>query len=844
MSNVFLVLTGKWQFKQYPAHARRMRDLDEQDWLTTQRPCSIFNSLIEAGQINEADLYANPENYTWVSKKPWVYSKTFDANAELLRSDRTDLIFEGLDTIASVWLNEKLIAKTNDMFIPYRFDVTKLLKPTNNRLLVKFEPAEAAGRKLMERYGSFSELDFINPCRVYVRKAQHQFGWDFCPALPGCGIWRTARLEGIRKARLADIHIRTIEANSEYADVKITVKLDIAAKKNFLCKLAVSGHCTDVTQDLNFERSGNIQSAVIRIQNPALWWPKHYGRQNLYQLGAELFCDDEPIDTAAKKFGIRTVKLNRSPDKHGENFQFEINGRAVYAGGANWIPVSIFAGQVKKTDYEKLLQMVVDANINIIRVWGGGYYEKDEFYELCDKLGIMVWQDFPFTCAYYPDRQWFLDKIKTEAAAAIKKLRNYACLVLWCGNNEIDWMHYAAALGKGKKFYGKAIYHKLLPKLLAELDPDRDYIPSTPLGPEKNENDPNSGTVHRWDVWSLYAPVRDYLQPAHKLPRFVAEFGFASLPNTHTIKSFCPAEQLHLGSGIIEKHNYQLDGISRLYRYLADLFGTAKDLEEFVYLSQLTQARACKTFVEYLRAHPQRNHGVLFWQFNDCFPAISWSATDYLKRPKALYYYARRFFAPLLVTAVPQYTQQKLLTPAGLTSLNAIVINNTANPLTAALSCTLMDLLGNIIDQVRLPVSIGPFASSVSFKLPGEMTHPDSPNHCCLRLVVEKHGRKIAENLFFYAPDKYINWPVPRIDEQLAPINQRQWKLRLTSNVLAKDVQISTSPPAKLSDNFFDLMPKAAYEVTIDTEETNSDSGALAPAIQLRTLNCPDDSSS
>jgi beta-mannosidase len=835
MSQTTLALTGKWEFKEYPLSARRMRDLDAADWLQTNVPNSIFASLVEAGQIKQSDIDTSPEEFSWVSEKPWVYRKIFDVPPELLNSSRVDLVFEGLDTVASIWLNEKLIARTNNMFISFRFDVTQYLKPKDNSLLVKFEPAVEYAKKLMNRYTIFSESDFRNPYRVYIRKAQYQFGWDFCPALPGCGIWRPVRLEGIKKAKLADLHIRTVDCNQLYADIKITAELETVIKEKFRCRLTLSCNDQKTEHDLIFNPDEDSHSTVIRIEKPFLWRPAGYGQQPLYQLDVQLLSDNELIDRTQKKFGIRMVKLNRSLDEHGENFQFEVNGQPIFAKGANWVPASIFAGSVTSSDYEKLLYAAAESHINMFRVWGGGYYETEKFYELCDQLGIMVWQDFMFACAYYPDRPWFLEEVKKEAITIIKQLRNHPCLVLWCGNNEIDWMHKTAKLGRSKKFYGKAIYHQLLPQLLAELDPDTNYIPTTPLSEKSRLKTARQITTHQWDVWSGYKHVRHYLCPPQNIPRFVTEFGLQSLPTVDTVKNFCPPDQLHIGSYSIEKHNYQLDGNSRLYRYMADLFGTAEDLDQFAYLSQITQARAVKTYVEYLRAYSLKNYGVLFWQFNDCCPAISWSAIDCYKEPKALYYYAKRFFSKLLITAVPEFELKADISPR-LQSISIVAINDSNQPVTAAISCRLIDLFGNILDQVVFPTVIGPFSTSSPLKLPKAIITPAHPDKSALHLLMDKDGKKMAENLFFYLPDKYIDWPEVKIASRLSQIAEKQWKLKLNSNTLAKDVQISTNPLAHLTDNFIDLLPNSSYEIIIDSAIPSTFSEP-ENAICLRSVN-------
>ena len=832
MPKAALDLTGAWEFKQYPPSARRMRDLDSADWQQTNVPSSIFTSLIETGQIESSQIKANPENFAWVSEKPWIYRKIFDAPDELLNCGRVELVFEGLDTIASIWLNDKLVAKTNNMFIPFRFDVTELLKPRNNTLLVKFDPPSKYAKRLMDRYTTFESL-LGYPERVYIRKAQYQFGWDWCPALPGCGIWRPVRLEGVEKAKLADLHIRTIDCNEEFADVRIAVELDTLSEANFDCRLDLSCREQKIRHELTFNPGEHSHSTVIHIKKPFLWWPLGYGKQPLYQLDVQLSSDGQIIDQIKKRFGIRTVKLNHSRKTGSKRFQFEINGQAVYAKGADWIPACIFAGTAANNDYQKLLQAAVEANMNMLRIWGGGYYEADEFYELCNELGIMVWQDFMFACAYYPDRKWFAKEVKVEATTIIKRLRNHPCLVLWCGNNEIDWLHNIGRLGKSKKFYGKAIYHQLLPQLVAELDHDKNYIPTTPLGTKETFKTGRTLTKHQWEIWSRHAPVRNYICQPENTPPFVAEFGMQSLPPIETVKTFCPTEKLNVGNHQLEKHNYQVDGNSRIYRYIGDLFSPAQNVEQLVYLSQVMQARGIKTYVEHLRAHKSRNSGVLFWQFNDCCPAISWSAIDYTRRPKALFYYAKRFFSDLLITVVSAAAKAQNNLQPKLEPSNVVVINDSPDPVTATLNCQLIDLSGDVLDHVSFPIAIAPLSTSTVPKLPRSFIRPNDPENSVLHVTLDKEGAKITQNSFFYLPDKHINWPEPQITKSLKQVTDRQWKLKLKSDVIAKDVQVNLTVKSKLSDNFIDLMPQDEIGITINCEQEVS---LVESELQLRCL--------
>jgi beta-mannosidase len=809
MTRKSLDLTGEWQFKEFPILARRMRELESTGWHDCNVPGSIFNSLIQARLIDEAELYASPEKFTYISEKPWVYKKIFDVPEEILQADRIELVFDGLDTLTNIWLNEKLIAKTSNMFIPHRFDVTKLLKAKANSLVVKFEPAEEYAKNLMDRYTKFAETDFINPHRVYIRKAQYQFGWDFCPSLAGCGIWQPVSLEAFNKAKIDDIHIATVDCNKEYADIKIAIKLDTILNEDFSCKLNIYDDKQKIEQILEFRAGEDFHSTVIRVDNLKLWSPAGYGEPNLYKINTELLCGGQTIDSHRTSFGIRIVKLNRSEKER--KFQFEINGQPVYVRGANWVPPTLFAGSVTESDYENLLTAAADANINMLRVWGGGYYETERFYRLCDKLGIMVWQDFMFACGYYPDRGWFTKDIEAEAASIIKRLRNHPCLTIWCGNNEIDRMHYKNEMGKGKKFYGKAIFHKLLPCLVSELDPAIPYISTTPLGNKDSFKNDRTLTTHQWDIWSGHKPVREYRCSPEDTPAFVTEFGLQSMPSFETIEKLCAPQTPRLGSFRVEKQNYQIDGNSQLYRYVADLFGPVENTEKFTYYSQITQARAAKTYVEHLRAS-NRNAGVLFWQFNDCWPAITWSAIDFYKEPKALYYYAKRFFAKVLVTA----------------------INDTDQPITATLKCTLTDLHGNIIDDITFPLTVAPFGTSVTMRLPRIFTHPENPEKTALHLLMEKEGVKIAENLLLYLPDKFIDWPRITIEKHLTKITDSLWKIKLKSNAIAKDVQIKSAPDVRYSDNFIDLLADSEYEININSHLKNFQPQST---LQLRAVN-------
>jgi beta-mannosidase len=562
-------------------------------------------------------------------------------------------------------------------------------------------------------------------------------------------------------------------------------------------------------------------SAVMRIKDPHLWFPRGLGDQPLYQLDAELVDADRRADRRSAAFGIRTVNLNRKSDKTGESFEFQINDRPVYARGANWIPLSLFPGSPSPQQYENLLTAARDANMNMLRVWGGGYYEDDLFYELCDKFGIMVWQDFMFACSYYPDRQWFLNEVTTEATQTVERLRNHPSIVLWCGNNEIDWLHEKQIMGTGKKFHGKSIFHKLMPQIVAENDPDRPYIPSTPFGPPKDANTPRAGTVHQWDVWAFHAPSRSLTDPSNPVPRFVTEFGIQSAPSMHVIKRILAPDRMKPAALELEKHDYHLDGVNRLWRYLTELFPPQTDIGKYVYVTQLAQARQVTAYIEYLRANSIKNRGVLFWQLNDCCPAISWSAVDCLNQRKALYHYVTRAFADVLVTVVPEYETSRANVAPQVAALSTVIVNDSANPVTATLQCTLSDFNANTIDSLKMPVSVAPRTTSSPFKLPRALARPERPRSSVLRISLENNGCLLTERLFLYMPDKYLEWPPASISVAIHRLDDQTCELNLKTDTLAKDVQIIADVGHQLSDNFFDLLPSRPMRITVRTESPN-----------------------
>ncbi len=810
---------NNWLFKEFPAEARKIEDLEQSSWFAAKVPCSVYASLINSNQIDRNQLYLYPEKFGWVAEKAWIYKTEFTVSDKLIASDEINLVLQGMDTYCCVWLNGKILTKTNNYFITHRLNIKESLKAGVNVLYVKFEPPVKFAKNQMEKYTIFKGDDFRNPERVYSRKPQYSFGWDWCPSLPGGGIREGAKIEFSGKACFSDVHIRTIDCNQHYADVKITAELREEATEKLYCGMTISGTALKLEQTLIFNPGESINSAVFRIERPFMWWPRGYGIQYLYNFSAQLKCDGQKLDGFETNFGIRTVKVHQEKDAYGQSFEFFVNDQLIKIKGASWVPVSML-GEDTDADYENLLGLAADANFNMLRVWGGGGYEKNLFYQLCDQHGILVWQDFMFACGQYPDKQWFVDEVEAETEDVIKRLRNFASIAIWCGNNECQWLHKIGALGKNKKFNGQKIFDELLPRLTQKLDPDRDYINTTPTGNPKDYNNPSHGTCHNWNIWAGDWPVVKYI--TEPVPRFAAEFGFQSLPDVKTLSGFIPENKLRIGSYEIEKINYQngqSQGTSKINRYTYDLFRHTSELEDFIYLSQLTQARAMKLYIEHLRANGKINSGALFWQFNECFPAVSWSAIDYLQNPKAFYYYAKRFYCPIIITLSQEFDKPSPDSWYNLKSASACVVNDLATSITGEILCQLLDFNGNCIDQTSSPSTIMPHSASTPVKLPAGLVNPEQPSQSLLyiRLVVE--GKTLAQNTHLYVPDKYIEWPAAKIIYEIANgETDGNYILNIKSAAFVKDLCITSNMPVKLNHNYIDVIPDIAVGIPFSTE--------------------------
>lgn len=797
MIKTYIDINGPWEFREYPETARKMADLDEGRWLTTSHPESILLSLAEAGILRMEDVYACPEAFGWVTRQAWLFRTVFDIGSQILPTDQLELVFEGLDTLTQIWLNERKIGGTENAFIAHRLDVGTAIRPGRNTLLIKFCPPQEYAQQLISKYGSPNEPSFCNPIRVFIRKPQCHFGSAMGPALLDCGITGPVRLERIPAADLADIHVRTIDCNPRFADIRIAVSVRrfSAIATPLQCRLTITGADQPQTHLIDLG-TNDTHAAVIRIPNPRLWWPRGYGSPDLYTLQADLVAADQTLDCRQQPFGIRMIRILRTKDSQSAGFGIEINQQPIYIKGIVWLPVGLYADKSHCAKTTRLMDTLAETHINMIRIWGGGAYGDEHLLTLCDRMGILVWQDFMFASARYPDYEGFQEQIRREAQAVVLRLRNHPCLAVWCGNSHIDSPGQSDKISRHKKSPAKELFTQLLPELLAELNPDCDYVPSAP---EPHRPGKAAAVTDRWQSWNEYKPMDSWMQ--EPLPPFVVETGFQSMPSQETLRIACPEEEQVLAGPGVEKLNYHTDGMQRLARFASDYFAPPRNLAEQIYQTQIVQARYAKQMVETLRANNTVNRGILLWSGNEFWPAAGFSMLDFLGHPKALYFYARRFWAPVLICLGPAESNR-----------NAFVINDTSCSLIVQTQFQLLDIKGSILDQSQSPVSVGPH-STASVSLSRDLLNPSCPEKSILHMAVYQQDILLSENTYLFTPDKYAQFRPLDVDITVEPVDHRSLQYTLQSRWFVKDLQIILDPAAVLSDNFFDMLPGRRYQI-------------------------------
>lgn len=780
-------------------------------------PGCVHLDLMRAGVIEDPFVADNEHRCAWVHETDWEYSRSFEADADLVGADRVYLECDGLDTIADLTLNGHILGHVDNMYIRHRFDVTDKLTPTQNTLRISFASPVNHVKPLVEKEPLMSPSDSI-PGAIYTRKSPCQWGWDWGPKIPTSGIWRSIRLAAYKIGRIEDVHVRQSHRHS--GRVTLSVEVNVEKFRRTACGATVKlTHPDGKVEAQEIKSISSTGKCSFVIAKPKLWWPNGYGDQPLYSIEAVLKSNGEELHSFTRRIGLRTISIDQSKDRHGRAFTFVVNGVPIFAKGANWIPADQFPCRISDDHYRHLIWSAARANMNMLRVWGGGIYEDERFYDLCDEYGILIWQDFMFACAQYPVDKAYLDNCRGEAEYNVTRLRSRACLALWCGNNEMEWFLCMGVGGdkneRWRKMYAK-IFHELLPSVCSKLDPDTHYWPSSPSnGMHKPFHDPNgqaAGDCHYWEVWHARKPFTAY-RKLH--PSFMSEFGLQSLPAIETVKAFAADGDLNMTSYVMECHQKNGAGNALILHYLAHTFRFPRNFEMMCCVTQLVNAEAMRCGVEHWRRNRGRCMGTLYWQIDDCYPVISGASLDYFGRWKALHYAAKRFYSPILLSVAEEGTSAELH-----------VTNDTVKPAKIEVKWSLEKLDGTVLRKSKIKTKIDGEQNRLVAGLDfAEELAGDTIRHAVLVTELIVNGKPAGLTMTSFVPPKHLELKPAKLNVEVMR-DENGVYLEVSADKAARWVCLSIPKRDVIfSDNYFDLPAGRTVSVRIESE---IDAAALA----------------
>lgn len=765
--------------------------------LETEVPFSVYSDLLKYGEIEDPYYRDNEKEALPLSREDYTYETVFDASADVLKSSRIWLRFDGVDTLADITLNGTLLGNTYNMHREWEFPVKDILKEKDNKLEIYFHSPIVYMEEQLKLQGAI-------PCNTdtldgfpYLRKSNCMSGWDWAPKLPDMGLFRDVYLIGMNEDRILDVLVRQKHENGT---VELHFDVNTCKKAHGLS----SDYKVTVTAPDGKVLTEENSPETMLITEPMLWWPRGYGEQYLYTVKVEVLHDGQTEDVWEKRIGLRTMGMKMEKDEWGESFAHEVNGVAIFAMGADYIPEDCLLPRRSESKTRRLLEQCAMANYNCLRVWGGAFYPDDCFFDICDELGFLVWEDLMFACSTYLLTEEFEANITVEIEQNIRRIRHHACLGLWCGNNEMEGMIVEGyttdphLLGDYTRMYSYVI-----PKIVNREDPDAFYWPSSPSsgGDFDDPQDETRGDAHYWQVWHGYKPFTEYRK--HNF-RYCSEFGFESMPAMKTIESFTEPKDRNLFSYVMEKHQRSENGSAKMMVYMSQYFPYAKDLSHLVYASQLMQAQAMRYAVEHWRRHRGECMGAVVWQLNDCWPVSSWSSIDYFGRWKALHYFERRFFAPILVSC----HEESLLSQNPYVncrpfdvekSIRLHVANETLKEAKVTVRWSLRNSKSKIIGEEKsAEVTIAPLSGEWLPK--EEFADADYLEHHVF-YSCEKDGEIISEGSVLFSMPKFYNYTDPQLS-----VRCEGNELIVTSKAYAASVELlNENEDWVLSDNYFDM---------------------------------------
>ncbi len=783
----------------------KMHRSDEQEWIVATVPGSVYGDLLNAGKMEDPFWKDNEDEALKLMDYDYEYRTSFSCDKELLSNNEVILHFDGLDTIADITLNGVKLGHVENMHRIWEYSVKEFLKKENNELTVYFYSPTKYIAEAFEKAPTLGTEDAMNGF-VHIRKAHCMFGWDWGAHLPDAGIWRDVYLLGVDTARLDTVEVLQYH---EQGKVRLEVNPQVVmAAGRTASEQDVKAYVMITDPQGKEIVSGHSVEEDIIIDSPQLWWPNGYGEQNLYTISVDLKkADGTVLDNWTRRIGLRTITMDRSKDQWGERFATCVNGVNIFAMGADYIPEDHLIGRVTKETTKTLLEKAVFANFNSIRVWGGGYYPDDWFFDLCDEMGLVVWEDFMFACAVYDLTPEFEANITAEFIDNLKRIRHHASLGLMCGNNEMEqFVKEGTWVSKDSEVRDYIImYERILPQVMKEYAPQVYYWPASPSsgGSFDDPRDENRGDVHYWDVWHGNKPFSEYRKFYF---RYLSEFGFQSFPSKKTVEAFTDDERdMNIFSYIMEKHQRNGAANGKIMNYMQQTYKYPSSFETVIYASQLLQADAIRYGVEHFRRNrnDSRCMGAVYWQFNDCWPVASWSSVDYCQRLKALHYYARRFFAPIMISCEEEGMinsgQELVRLPFDFPkSIRLNVANESMQDEMITVKWQVRDASAKIL-RAEETVAKVPALTSVwleKIELPDIDIYNEYVSYQAL-----KEGIVVSEGTVIFSYPKYFRYEEPQLQ---ATVEGN--RITVSAGKYEKSVEIlNENEDLILSDNYFDL---------------------------------------
>ncbi len=804
------------------------REASTEQFHPARVPGCVHTDLMRNGLIPDPFFGTNEQELQWIGEKDWIYQTTFDLPADFLKQTNVELMFRGLDTYASVTLNGSPLLSANNMFREWRIPCKPLLKEKENALAVRFRnvfaetlPKYQSAPYRLHAFGTNDQADV--KLAMYSRKAQFHYGWDWGPRLITCGLWRPALIEAWSGLRLKRVFVQQQNVSAAGADI-ISV-LEVLSDVPQRARISVTMDSIQLNSEEHSLQNG-LNRITVRghLDKPALWWTNGLGSQPLYHYRAQVEAvGGKAVDEYSTKIGVRSLEIVRDKDASGTSLYVRLNGVPIFMKGANYVPLDNFQNRVTRERYEHILRSAVEAHMNMLRVWGGGIYEEDTFYDLCDQHGILIWHDLQFACATYPADEAFLQNVRQEIIENVTRLRNHASIALYCGNNEneacwhLTWRQLCSPEIQARHEQDiRTLYYETIPQALREVDTTRYYHSSSPNA-GFNNIPYGEGDIHYWGVWHGKEPFEKYPE---NIGRFVSEYGFQSYPELSTVKKFAGPKDRELQSAVMLSHQRCMADERRdkeygnrlIQTYMDQWYRRPKDFESYLYVSQVMQADGVRLGMEAHRRARPNCMGSLYWQINDCWPVASWSSIDYYGRWKALHYMARRAFAPVVISAVVKENEAQFY-----------IVSDRLEPVAATLEIVVLDFSGKEISRRTQTVTVAANTAGLHLTLTKEqLAHGQDDARLVLISRLKDEKGIVAENLNYFRLPKDLKLSPPEIATKITR-SKGGYSIELSCRSLAQSVMLSCGDDEGFfSDNYFDLLPgetkRIEYKTSLDEE--------------------------